>query len=251
VRRSSLLVLACFVISQSAEAAGFERQERGIYSRSSVVHSPDVQAETASSESATTGRFERLDSTNAILLPSIATSTSWQGSSIALRSASARGGATSIVYVPEADRRAETPADSFFEVQFEAAEGEPFRLRGKVDALAFAAEAFAAVEIADLDDGRVVFEAEAGPGEHQSFDELGTLPAGRYRLTAFALSYGEVAGELRQPRGALPQPASLASFEAVLFVPEPDVTIAGRLVLAVLGVWACCLRRRRVPSGSR
>ena len=147
---------------------------------------------------------------------------------------------------PESDRLVETPADSFFELIFDAEEGEPFRLKGQVDALAFAAEAFASVELVRLADDAIVAEHAAFGGEYDRFDDTGTLAAGRYRLTAFALSYGEVGGGLvggGDVGGDISSPAALASFRAVFLVPEPLPGTGAAVALLVLVRLAKARRR--------
>lgn len=220
-------------------AATFVEQDRGTFARSHVVHAPEFREEIRSSETRTFEAFESFDKSDAYLSPSIATSSAWLESQIGGGRADARGGSTSIGVVPERDRRLEAPADSFFELIFDAEEGEPFRLQGQVDALAFDAEGFASVEIVEivaLGEGVIVTEHAAGAGEWDRFDVAGTLAAGRYRLTAFALTHGEVEGDAASP-------AALASFRTVFSLPEPSPNTATAVSLLVLA-WLARARRR-------
>ncbi len=240
------LFFGSLMASQSAMAATVVGQDRGTFARSHIVHAPDFREDVQASETRTFGAFEAFDTSDAYLPPSIATSSAWLDSRIGTRRAQARGGATSILVVPESDRLVETPADSFFELIFGAEEGEPFRLEGQVDALAFAAEAFASVELVRLADDAIVAEHVAFGGEYDRFDDTGTLAAGRHRLTAFALSYGEVGGGLvggGDVGGDISSPAALASFRAVFLVPEPSSGTGAAVALLVLVRLAKARRR--------
>ncbi len=231
-----LFLLIGSLVASHSMAATRVGQDRGTFARSHVVHAPDFREDVQASETRSFETFEAFDTSDAYLPPSIATSSAWLDSRIRARTVHARGGATSILVAPESDRRVETPADSFFELIFDAEEGEPFRLQGQVDALAFDAEGFASVELVRLAGETIVTEHAAFGGEYDRFDDAGTLTAGRYRLTAFALTHGEVEGDIGSP-------AALASFWAVFSVPEPPLGIGAAVTLLVLTGLAKVRRR--------
>ena len=241
-----LLSLASVAVSASAGAATLSAPERGTHASVHLVHAPEFEETVASQESGATGGFSAFDQADAFLAPSIGTSRSWLVSRIAVGRASARGDVASHLHLPEDGRYATAPADVFFEVEIEVDTPEPFRIEGHVDAVAFGADAFAAVELIDLDGAGVVFEAQAGPRSFAAFDEQGVLPQGRYRLTAFALSYGAVTGA-PAPAGGAFEPAAIASFAAILTVPEPRLELGLGCGLLVLAVWRrlCCSGARR------
>jgi hypothetical protein len=241
-----LLLSLCVAIPLTADAAFFLRRERGTYSRSYVVQTPGIAEEAASSQTVRLRRFDEFDATSVVRPPSICASNAWLDSNIAKRGARASGRTMSFIYAFGDDRRVETPADSVFDLHFLVAEGEPFRLRGQVDAEATLAESHAYVEIVG-DDGVVVFESEAAPGETHVFDTEGTLSAGRYRLTGVAQSFGEVADVLDPPTMPIRRAIAGASFEAVLFVPEPSVALAARCTLLVMAL----IVAKRPRAGAR
>ena len=76
----------------------------------------------------------------------------------------------------------------------------------------------------------------AGGNEVEEFDDTGTLAAGPYRLTAFALTHGEVTGDVSSP-------TAQASFEMIFEVPEPNPSTGASLSLLVLAGLARARRR--------
>ncbi|MFP6608199.1 MAG: hypothetical protein VCC19_16635 [Myxococcota bacterium] len=232
-----LLVICGSVATPPAYAVTIVEQERGTFARSHVIRSPNFQEDVEASETRTLEAFDAMATSNAHLLPLVATSSAWLESSLGTRTTRAQGGATSILVAPESGRRAEAPADSFFEIIFDVEEEQPFRLQGQVDSLALDSEAFAFVEL--LYYGiLVIAEHTAGGGEYDRFDDTGTLAAGRYRLTALALSYGETAGDASSP-------AALASFQLAFEVPEPTSNTGAGISLLVLAGLARARRRSR------
>lgn len=238
-----LLFIALFLgvtAASSVTAATIVSQDRGTFARSWAVQSPEFQEDVQAGETRTFEPFTRFDTSHALLPPSIGTSSAWLASRIGTLRTSVRGSALSILVAPGGDRLVEAPADSFFELVFDVEEGETFVLQGHVDALAFDAEGFASVELVDLDSTVIIAQHVAGAGEYDPFEDTGTLTAGRYRLTAFALSQARVQGE-----GGDAYPAALASFHAVFAVPEPSLDSGGIVALLVIAVAATARRTSR------
>ena len=241
MRRSCLLLLwfCGWVVSHPAYAVTLVAQDRGTFARSHVIESPlfdeDIQAaETV--ERQDFEDFDAVDTSRAELDPLSASSSASLASSLTPQSFRALGTAASALAAPESDRRAETPADSFFEILFEVEEEQPYRLRGEVNAeTADDAEAFAVVELV-YDGSSVEAEHTAGGNEIDKFDDTGSLAVGSYRLTAFALTHGEVAGEISNP-------TSQASFELIFQVPEPTPNVGIPFSLLLLAGLAAARRK--------
>jgi len=226
----SLSLLICGSVASPASAVTLLLQERGTFARSHAIHSPDFVEDIQASETQTFEAFDATDTTSAQLQPLSAASSASLTSSLGAQIIQASGIVTSTLMAPESDRRAQTPADSFFEVWFTVEEEQPYRLRGQVSTQATDAEAFASVELAFLG----IFASAvhtAGGNEVEEFDDTGTLSSGyAYRLTAFVLSHGEVAGEVASP-------AAQASFEMIFEVPEPTPnSLAGVSLLVLFGL---------------
>ncbi|MEE2672993.1 MAG: hypothetical protein VX466_04305 [Myxococcota bacterium] len=231
----SLSLLICGSVASPASAVTLLLQERGTFARSHAIHSPDFVEDIQASETQSFEAFDAMDTTRAQLQPLSAASSASLTSSLGAQTIQASGTVTSTLMAPESDRRAQTPADSFFEVFFNVTEVQPYRLRGQVSTQATDAEAFALVELAYY--GIFVgVEHTAGGNEINDFDDTGTLSIGPYRLTAFALSHGEVAGEAANP-------AAQASFEMIFEVPEPTPNSAAGVSLLVLAGLARAHRR--------
>ena len=224
--------------SVHATPAVLLEQDRGVFSRATAseagLFDEEISADEATSFAPlTTGVL----STGATPLASGAASADLD-SNLDDSRIDASGSAVADATTTAADGRGEAPSDSFFEIVFEAAASEEFTLLGTVGADATLGDGYASVELVDLDTGTVLATHEAGIGEQIGFTDLGLLTAGtRYRLTAFA-----VAEALSDPTPATT--SGDASYDVILFLPEPSQNAALSVGLAALaGLHA--LRRRR------
>ena len=217
-------------------AATILTQDRGTFARSYVVESPDFSEDSQASEIRSLDAFDSISTSTAQLPAAIATSSASLESTLGTETMQAHGLAASTLFITEGDQLAETPADSFFEVTFEIQRERPYRLQGRVDSTAFDGEGFASVELSYFGIFPIVDHA-AGGSNFSVFDESGTLAAGRYRLTGFALTQGEVSGDVASP-------AAQASFELNLTLPEPTAETTAAFGLLVLARLARARRRR-------
>ena len=205
-------------------------QDRGTFARSYLVESPDFSEDIQASEIRSLDAFDSISTSTAQLPPAVATSSASLESTLGAETMQARGLAASTLVITEGDRLAETPADSFFEVLFEIKRERPFRLQGRVDSTVFEGEGFASVELSYFGIFPIVNRA-AGGSNFSVFDESGTLAVGGYRLTAFALTRGEVNGNISSP-------AAQASFALNLTLPEPATGTAATFSLLVIAFLA-------------
>ena len=237
MRRSYLMSLCIcgWMVSQPASSVTLVSQDRGTFAHSHVIQSPLFDEDIQASETRGFEDFDAVDISSAELEPLVASSSASLESSLAPQTFRALGTATSALVAPEDNRRAETPADSFFEIIFEVEEEHPYRLSGEVRAEASEAEAFAVVELV-YDGSSVETEHAAGGNEVADFEKSGTLAVGSYRLTAFALTHGEVAGDISSP-------TSQASFELVFQVPEPPLNAGVSASLLLLAGLAAARRK--------
>jgi len=210
-------------------------QDRGTFAHSYVVESPEFSEDTQASEIRSLDDFDSVSTSAAQLPLGVATSSASLESKLGTETMEAHGLAASTLIISETGQLAENPADSFFEVVFEIERERPYRLRGRVDSTVFEGEGFASVELSYFGILPVVDHA-AGGNNFSVFDESGVLAVGRYRLTAFALTQGEV-------RGDVSSPASQASFALNLTLPEPTLQTAGAFSLLVLARLARARRR--------
>jgi hypothetical protein len=244
--RTTILVLAASLCSSAALATPplLLDQDRGVYARATALEAaafdetvdPD-EADDFLPFAATVGGSAATANASADAAASLDSSLS--GSEI-----SAEGSASASSSSSEADAVGEAPADSYFEVSFQATASEPFTLIGVINASASVGEAYASVEFVNLAGGDPFSSHEVAAGQSDGFSDTGSLVAGgQYRLRAFALAHA-LSG---------PSPASTsgdADYEITLFVPEPSAHLgiaAGVAELAVLGR----ARRRRRAGGVR
>ncbi|MED5261211.1 MAG: hypothetical protein VX574_02260, partial [Myxococcota bacterium] len=166
MRRSYLVSLwICgWMVSQPASSVTLVSQDRGTFAHSHVIQSPLFDEDIQASETRDFEDFSAVDTSSAELEPLTASSSASLESSLDSHTFRALGAATSTLAAPESDRRAETPADSFFEIIFEVEEEQPYRLQGEVRAEASDAEAFAVVELV-YDGSSVETEHAAGGNE--------------------------------------------------------------------------------------
>jgi len=220
-------------------------QDRGVFSRATASEAGQLDEQVSADEAT---NFAPLTagvlSTGATPLASGAASadldSNLDGSRI-----DASGSALADATTTDADGRSEAPSDSFFEVVFEAAASEEFTLLGSLGADATLGDGYASVELVDLDTGTVLASHEAGIGEQIGFTDPGMLTAGtQYRLTAFA-----VAEALSD---AVPATTSGdASYDVILFLPEPSQDAALAVGLAALAGLHALRRRRGHGLGDR
>jgi len=231
------LLVAGFPVE--AGALTVVEQDRGVFARSYVVHSPAFQEDALAEEALAFEPFSASLDGDAGVTPSLAVAAANIQSTLSEQRIQASGGADVAVDVSENDRHAEAPADSFFEVIFDIESEAAFMIEGSLDAWATAGDAYASVELVELSGPAVVLESfSAGTGP-ASFVAYGSLPAGRYRLTALAVSHAGIEGSPGAPEG-------LASYGAVLLVPEPSGVAGGWAIAATMVVMA---RYRRPGIG--
>ena len=229
------LALCGLLTPQTGMATTLLLQDRGTFAHSYVVESPEFSEDTQASEIRSLDDFDSVSTSAAQLPLGVATSSASLESKLGTETIEAHGLAASTLIISETGQLAENPADSFFEVVFEIERERPYRLRGRVDSTVFEGEGFASVELSYFGILPVVDHA-AGGNNFSVFDESGVLAVGRYRLTAFALTQGEV-------RGDVSSPASQASFALNLTLPEPTLQTAGAFSLLVLARLARARRR--------
>jgi hypothetical protein len=229
------LALLVAGIPVEASALTLVEQDRGVFARSYVVHSPVFQEDVAAGEALAFEPFSVPLSSDASLTPSLAVAAANMQSTLSEQRIYASGGTDVAVDVPESDRHAEAPADSFFEVIFDIESEVAFMIEGNLDGQGTGGDAYASVELVELLGPAVVsesFSAGTGPA---SFVSYGSLPAGRYRLTALAVAHAGIEGTPGAPEGS-------ASYDAVLFVPEPGGVAGGWAIAATVAVMARCRR---------
>jgi len=232
-----LQLIALLLAPQSLHAVTLLEQDRGVFAKSHAADAGSFDEMIAGGEASDFSDFSNTSPTNASSTLATANASAEIDSSVAASLLTATGAVAVSALTTDADGRAEAPADSFFEIVFEATASEAYSLWGLLDAHAVLGDGFAKVELVNLDTGFVLVSEEAGVGDSVPYDASGTLVLGdRYRFTAFALAYAL----------ADPTPANVgadASFEATLYVPEPAAKLqlgAGICTLAALGG----LRRR-------
>lgn len=231
VSRWSILTLVTaseIALASAATAVSFVEQERGVFVRAYLADSPAFDEDRQALEAPGFGLFQASLAGAASLTPSLADALAALDSNLGPNAVHGSGSASVGATVLQGDWHGRASADSFFEVVFDVAPGgEPYTLGGHVDASAQGGDGFASVELVDAASGLVIVEHAAAPGGSEAFDDSGPLPAGRYRLTAFALAHSEVEFAAGEPSGG-------ASFEAVLTVPEPSARVQESVVLACL-----------------
>ncbi len=212
-------------------------QDRGVFSRASAAEAAAFDEEIASDEAVDTTPFVGDVQSTGLTAGAAADAAANLDSDLDGSLIEAVGAASTGADTPLAGTRAEAPADSFFEVIFEATASESFTLQGSIEAAAVDAHAFASVEFVDLDTATVLATYEAPVGIQFAIDDAGMLVAGHeYRLTAFALAYS-----LEDLWGSA-QSAD-ASYEVMLVLPEPSQNAALACAVAALaGLYR--LRRR-------
>lgn len=238
LRLITWIALCVLLVSGEGMATTILSQDRGTFARSYVVASPEFREDIQTSEIRSFDDFDAISTSTAQLSPMVATSSASLESTLGTETMQAQGSAASTLVISEGDRLAETPADSFFEVLFDIQRERPYQLQGRVDSTTFeGAEGFASVELSYFGLFPIVDHA-AGGTNFSVFDESGILAVGRYRLTGFALTQGEVSGNVSSP-------AAQASFELNLTLPEPTTQTAAAFSLLVLAGLA---RARRRPA---
>ncbi len=207
----------CALATEAARAAPLAilERDRGVYARASAGAVGDYQETIAADEAPGSAHFAANVQALAETATSRATATAAHASQLGAEALQAYGSVRVTGSAESGD--AEAPADSFFEVAFEAGGDDEFVLLGAVRALVTGGpgDGHASVMLVDDATGLPLVSERAAPGQQGSFHESGSLVAGaRYRLRGVALA--------RTDWGALPPyTTGVAAFQLVIAVPEP------------------------------
>ena len=216
-----------------------QEQDRGVFTRSSSIEPPSFDEAVDPDEAVDFTPFSASVVSDTSTVNASADASAGIVSDLDGSELTVSGTATALASSSGADSRGEAPADSLFEVVFEAAASEPFTLLGSVEASASSGDAFASVVLRDLDAELDVSSHQASPGESVPISASGMLQAGnQYRLTAFGLAYALSEASAGSVSGS-------ASYQATLSLPEPSRELCLATGLIALALLARQRRRRR------
>jgi len=240
--RALLLILPTLVAGSAlATPPVLQEQDRGVFTSSRSIEPASFDEAIDPDESSDFTPFSASVASNTSTVNASADASASIVSDLDGSELAVDGSATALASSSGADARGEAPADSLFEVLFEAAASESFLLQGTVAASTSSGDAFASVVLRDLDAQLDLASHQASPGESVPIATSGTLQAGnRYRLTAFGLAYALSEASAGAVSGT-------ASYAATLFLPEPSRAVCLTTGLIGLALLARCRSRRGPP----
>jgi len=203
-------------------------QERGVVSAALAAEASGFEERYDPAESSDFFDFDVPVTSSATTTSASATAFSSLDSSLGALVVSADGQVSATAATTALDARGRAPADSFFEVLFQVDVSGDVLFAGNVQAAFDGADgdAWASVELVDVDGASTLVSYEAAPGEDIAFDQTVSLAANTtYRLTAQSLAYAQASEIIESSAGS-------ASY--MIAVPEPSMPLQFVVSWAVL-----------------
>ena len=240
------LALFCVMLpgAVSALTLTYLDQERGVVSAALAAEASDFDERYDPAESSDFFSFDT--SVNSVATTAAASAVAEAGldSALGTLGMSAAGQALATATTTELGARGRSPADSFFELLFQVDEAGDVPFSGRVQAAFVGADgdAWASVELVDVDAGATLVSYQAAPGDDVTFDQSVALEANTpYRVTAQSQAYAQASQVVQSSTGS-------ASYSIAVPEPSPQLQL-------VVGWWALLgmqrQRGRRARAGCR
>ena len=244
---TALGAVTAVLAAQVAAAAPIAvvEHDRGVFARATASETGNYQDTIVPDEALDPGFFASAAQAAAATASSSASAVATQTSVLGAELLSAGGSVRATGSTIDSDGDADAPADSFFEVLFDAGGSEEFLLAGMLRTRLTndLGDSHASAILVDDATGAEIASLQASRGEQTTFVQSGSLVAGaRYRLRAMALARAD--GSVFPPGKA-----DSAAFQVVLALPEPEAPLLGAAGIAGLALLSALRSARRRERG--